>query len=217
MDDQRTVLTRRITFAEDWLARARRQVEDGEQARGILTLLIAEAEVHRARDLGTGHADTMPVRAGQRLGPFAAVAVAVAIVATIALSHPFGPLAWSTAAAGEVSPHPIVTLSGGNDSMLRLVQAPQALERTVTVPVAVQVMVRIPASPLTVERAVDRPAGAPAPVRPTAAQPAPRRPEVPAAAALPPTVSESSALLSEAELIDLVLATERSLRRATNQ
>lgn len=216
MDNQGRDLTRRITCAEDWLARARRQVEDGEQARGILTLLIAEAEVHRARDLGTGHADAMPVRTGRRLGTFAALTVA-AVVTVIALWHPFGPLAWRTASAGEISPHPIVTLSAGTGSMLRLVQAPQPSEPTVTVPVPVQIMVRVPASPVTVERAADRQPSAPAPVRPTAAQPAPRLSEVSAAAAPPPTVPESSARLSEAELIDLVLATERSLRRTTNQ
>lgn len=218
MDDQRRDLTRRITFAEDWLSRAKRQVEYGEQARGVLSLLLAEAEVHRARDLGTGHVDTMPGRPGRKLGTFAVLASAVAVAAAIGLWQPFGPFAWGTASAGEVSPHPIVTLSAGTGSMLRMVQAPQpSLERIVTVPVVVQVMVPLPASPLTMERTAERHPGASAPVRSTAAQPAPRRAEASAATAPPPTVSENSTLLSEAELIDLVLATERSLRRTTNQ
>lgn len=216
MDKQRAALTRRITFAEDWLARARRQVEDGEQARGILTLLIAEAEVHRARDLGTGFIDAVPVRTGRRLGTFAALAAAAVVAAATALWYPFGPLGWNTASAGEVSPHPIVSLSAGTGSMLRLVQASQTVERTVTVPVAVPVIVRTPTSPLIVDHAAEQ-VRAPAPVQRTAAQPAPRRSEASAAPTPPPTGSESSTLLSEAELIDLVLATERSLRRTTNQ
>ncbi|MGQ0550683.1 MAG: hypothetical protein ACT4PY_13550 [Armatimonadota bacterium] len=223
MDDQRTILTRRITFAEDWLARARQQVEDGEQARGVLTLLLAEAEVHRARELGTGRIDAAPLCTRRTLGPAVAVAAVVTIVVAAARWRPFDPAAWAaaawtTAAAGEVSPHPIVTLSAGHSSLLALVQAPEAIERTVTIHVPVPVTVRVPASPATVQRADDRPASMSTSVRPAAAaQPAPRRSEASAAAAVPPTVSENSTLLSEAELIDLVLATERSLRRATNQ
>ncbi len=217
MDDQRTALTERITFAEDWLARARQQMEGGEQTRGILTLLLAEAEVHRARELGTGWTAPRPRSATRTLGPIAAVAAAAVIVGAVALWRPVGPAAWSTAAAGEDPPPPVVSLSAGTGALLRLVQAPEAIERTITVPVAVRIMVRVPSSPAHAELAADTRASAPAPARIAAGQPAPRRSEASAAATVPGGGTETSPLLSEAELIDLVLATERSLRRSTNQ
>ncbi|MGH2404898.1 MAG: hypothetical protein ACRDGN_10595 [bacterium] len=217
MDNQRAVLTERITFAEDWLARARRQVDDGEQARGILTLLLAEAEVHRARELGTGRPGARTARGGWAFGPVAAVVSAAVIVGAVALWRPFEPAGRSAAAAGEVSPHPIVTLAAGTGTLLNLVRAPEEIRRTVTVLVPVRVTVSVPASLVTAEPA-NRHVAATAPVRPAAvAQPAQRGPEAAAVVAVPPVAPETSALLSEAELIDLVLATERSLRRTTNQ
>jgi hypothetical protein len=221
MDDQGKALTRRITLAEDWLARARRQVEEGERARGVLTLLLAEAEVHRAREAGM-EARALPPRPAPSLrAPVAGVLAAATIVAAVALWRPFVPASPSSAEAGEVSPYRIVTLAAGTGTLLGLVQVQAAPEERV-------VIVSVPppgdrtrsASPSPVASPQSRRA-APASLPGTAKHVAPGRTEpslvAPATSVASPGAVETPALLSEADLIDLVLAAERSLRRSSNQ
>ncbi len=222
MEDRRAVLTDRITFAEDWLARARRQVQDGHRTRGVLTLMLAEAEVHRARELGMhGAGSPSPRRAWLRVAALVAAVggVAVGVWHPFAPGGPAGPLALRDAAAHETSSPPVVVLEGGTGALLRLVQAPDApVERTVTVPVLVRAAITQPAA-LLEPAAPAAPAAQLASAPPAAVtQAAPRRPDArPVTVAPPSAVTEAPVLLSEAELIDLVLAAERSLRRSANQ
>lgn len=215
-------LSERITFAEDWLARARRQLEQGETARGNLTLLLAEAEVHRARELGMSGERGRPALSPGR------VAVGILTVAALAAAM------WANGLQPAATPQPadsssavIVTLSEGRGSLLELVRAPavadaktddrgrparakaaQAQVRTVVgrpLPSALEPVVVASPPPLK-----------PEPV-PSAAAAPPAPPSPPATADTPaPAVAQPSAppVVSEANLIDLVLATERSLRRA---
>jgi hypothetical protein len=119
--------------------------------------------------------------------------------------------------ARDTSSVPVVVLDGETGSMLRLVQSPQdPVERTVIKPV----IFRIAAPSAPVVALVPAPPSAPA----AALTPAPRpqaptavTPAVAPAATTPvppaPAAAPAPMLLSEADLIELVLAAERSLRR----
>jgi hypothetical protein len=222
MGNDRTGLTERITFAEDWLDRARQQIEDGDLNRGTLTLILAEAEVHRAREVTmTAPVSTVPARgrvhvhaAGMVIGALAlAAAVVVASAAVLQFKTPVQ--------ARDLAPVSIVRLSAGTGEMLSIVVAPEpVVERTVEkriilrvpVPVAVAVRDDRPIAPVLSEASP----AAPLAVTPRVAASA-VVPVAPASITAAPVVAPAPALLNEADVIDLVLAAERSLRRSAKQ
>jgi hypothetical protein len=220
MKHDQAQLSERITNAEDWLARARRQLEQGETARGTLTLLLAEAEVHHAREIGMGAA---PVRA-----PLPRMHAAIGMLTVVALAAAI----WASGiqpatvpqSTADASSTTIVTLSDGHGRLLELVQpsavADAKIDENQELPVKVRV-VRVPvrsimtppvlsAAPVL---AISRPPVKPEPEPVIAAAPVPPSPPAaaPASAAAQPG---SPPVVSDANLIDLVLAAERSLRRA---
>ncbi len=81
-----------IRHAEGWLRRARADCGRGEARRAVLRLLLAEAEIRRARE-SEGGADLHPVsRPGRSLwAVLGAVAAAGVVLAAIALVRPFAP------------------------------------------------------------------------------------------------------------------------------
>jgi len=200
----------RIAFAEQWLQRARGQVSGGQLTRGVLTLVLADAEVHHAMEVAG-----LPGRPARHLRPALAVLL-VGLVVAVALG-----LARSAAgpapSAVDAGP-PVLRLAGPGDDLLRITAPPAVVPAaTVTTPRAA---VR-PAAPLTV---TNTPAGVPAPpavasMPPASPPPAPTvvtaaadgGPAPPASAGIgsvPPPVT----VLSPGDLIDLVLAAERALR-----
>lgn len=205
----------RIGFAERWLERAKGQVVAGNLTRGLLTLVLADAEVHHALEVaGSEHVRrpaVRPVLAPVALAMTALVAVAAMALATDRRSEPV---------ATESAP-PIVALSGPAGALLDLVSsvspAPSvtAAARTPAPPAAGR---RVRARTLAQERsaapAMQQPIARPASVlvsAPTelgAGQPA----SSPAPAAAVPTVPSTVPQLTAGDLIDLVLAAERALR-----
>jgi hypothetical protein len=209
MDARRTTLAERIGFAEDWVIRARRQIQDGDLAHGTLTLLLAQAELRRAREVGT------PGPGAVR--PWAVVALGLAVVAAVALVEFPGHAPLSAQTETPV----IVRLPEGTGALLQLVAAPEPpapAERVVVraqaparPPVRASVQAPVPQSEAASSVGVRVRAAAP-PVPAPAAPPAPAA-AAPAAAAPAPPVT----LLSAADVIDLVLAAERSLRRPADR
>lgn len=211
-------LTQQLTYAEDWLARARQQVDQGQHARGALTLLLAEAELQRAREQVMASAARTTSTRTRWTGAGMAGLTAAAFIG-LAL------LVWAVAPRGfvahDTSSVPVVVFEGETGSMLRMVQSPQApVERTVIKPVIFRVATPqappaalvpvVPPAPAPALAPANRPQ-APAVVTPTMA-PAATTPAPPVSTAAP-----APPLLSEADLIELVLAAERSLRRAAGQ
>ncbi|MDR7418820.1 MAG: hypothetical protein QN178_07900 [Armatimonadota bacterium] len=219
MNEQRITLTDRIAYAEDWLDRARRRLNDGEVAEGALALVLAEAELQRARE--ANGAGCVTAGAGPRKSWIAWTALgtlglaAAVAVATVVLLHPSLPGDPSDAA-------PVVRLSAATGEMLHLVTPPEpAVERTVVEPRVVHVRVPVPvpvAVPVVTAQPVVPVVKAPAPVRPEPATARADAPPVPAPAVAPASTPPVATLsLTDAEVIDMVLAAERSLRRTGNQ
>ena len=220
MQDQ-TDLSERIAYAEDWLARARRQLEHGDKTRTALTLLLAEAEVHYAREIGLG---SLPARRGYPWVHGAIGVLAVAgLIAGVWLSTPLPAAFVPTADA----PWPtVVALSEGTGSLLHLVQAPPSPVESRTAEDAgfrmrpSHPMVRSAEPPRAVVIAAPAVTVTPPVVKLQAPAPVVAAPAVtavpPAPAPAPAVVQQqpAPAVLSEADLIDLVLAAERSLRRS---
>lgn len=205
MEQDTKGLTERISFAEGWLARARQQVETGHHERGMLTLVLAAAEVRLARE--AGGPTVRPQPEGRALSGW--IATGVATLCAAALVFLVVPRVDGPADVHSGQAPPVVVLSGGTGAKLDLVTAPPpAVERTVTrtifvrVPVMVKESAARQAAPAS---AVSRPAVRHAPAGPLLPPPAPA---VAVGSTAPPPV-----LLSEADVIELVLAAERSLRR----
>ncbi len=227
MGDDRTVLTERIAYAESWLDRARRHIEDGDIDRGTLTLILAEAEVHRAREAGRSVSPpSPPTRSTRRLrGAGAAIAVlaaaAVLVAASVVALKDNAPVE-----ARDVAPAPVVRLSASVGDMLRMVVAPEPVtERTIERTIERRVILRVPV-PVEIPARDDRPA------RPVLTVPQGAAPQAPApqvavsttvsaapapAPAVAPAAAPAPVVLNEADVIDLVLAAERSLRRSAKQ
>lgn len=217
MDERRTNLTDRISFAEGWLDRARRQIRDGQVAHGTLTMMLAEAELHRARegDLPLTGAARMPSAPRPRAlwaaaGVLAAAAAAlVAVIVTVPFQAPV--------TTDDAAP-PIVTLAGGTGEMFRIITVPgPVVERTVVrsqiIHLAAPLSRRaVPPASVSTQPAVHVAPAAPPSERPTSQAP-PAAPDVAAA----PVPAAKLSLLSDADVIELVLAAERSLRRSANQ
>src|SRR5688572_28655366 len=102
-------MIRHIGFAERWLARARAECTRGHVVRGALTLLLAEAEVHHAREAVTPDAPAADMvartpRCNRSL--VAATALMIGVVAVILASGAgSGPLVVEDNAS---SPAPVV-------------------------------------------------------------------------------------------------------------
>ncbi len=78
-----------IGYAERWLRRARADYEHGDLRRVVLRLLLAEAEIRRARESGVAIADLPPRRpASVPWAILVPVAAACLIVAGYALIRP---------------------------------------------------------------------------------------------------------------------------------
>ncbi|MBM3470579.1 MAG: hypothetical protein FJX73_07290 [Armatimonadetes bacterium] len=206
MEQDNKGLTERISFAENWLARARQQVEDGHRERGLLTLVLAAAEVRLAREAGGPAARLRPDR--RALSGWIAAGMTVLSAATLiflVVPRTAGP---TDVHSGQAPP--VVFLSGGTGAMLDLVTVPPpAAEKTVTRTIIVRV-------PVTITKgAAPQAAPATAPSRP-AARHVPAGPPLPspATAVTAGSTAPPPALLSEADMIELVLAAERSLRRS---
>jgi len=178
-------LVRQIGFAERWLVRAKQEVSAGNRARSVLNLLLAEAEVHHARET------TAPAREMVLPRPAPLVTVlGIAFLAALLLAVPvlLAPPDFSTEVATTAAVIRFKQQVGSTLALIPVVAAPA--------PPAVQTSPVAPAAP----RAVPRPA-----LRPAAPRLASARPVVIIAAPPPPLVSDT-------DLIDLVLAAERSLR-----
>ena len=215
------ILTR-ISFAERWLQRAREECLDGDVGRGLLTLVMADAEVRRLLQLAVPPAPRP--RASMR--PAVVVAAGVLIAALAALQ--LGVLA-PRAPVESAGLAPGLTLRPGTGTLLKPLQvqqlprvvAPQVPVRAVAPP-AKPARVRVPgASPAALVRAPSPPA---APVRLPAIQPTPlpAPAAAPAAAASPspspvPAASQAdpaASTVSLADLLDLVIVADRTLRRS---
>ncbi|MDR7521432.1 MAG: hypothetical protein QN168_03100 [Armatimonadota bacterium] len=221
MADRRTTLHDRIALAEGWLDRARQQLEDGRVAHGALTLMLAEAELQRAREArlpvllaAARRRPRPPLWRSAALG----LGVAVAMLGAVAL------MAMRTPPVADAHDGPtIVRLSGASGQMLRMVTIPSPAPEPLVVERTVirSVVVRVPVREATRDRpparppAVSAPAAAVSPGAPPAAVVPP--PAGPVPASVTPVTPPAPTLLSEAEVIDLVLAAERSLRRSASQ
>src|SRR2546427_13044079 len=72
----------RIGFAQRWLDRAKRQCTDGNLPRSVLTLVLADAEVHHALEAAGG-----PARAQtRRMTPAAFLLLGAALVSALLLA-----------------------------------------------------------------------------------------------------------------------------------
>ena len=209
------ILTR-IGFAERWLQRAREECLEGDVARGLLTLVLADAEVRRVLQLAVAPAP----RFRSRLGPALVVGAGLIITAVFALQ--LGVLAIGAAPVESAGLAPGLMLRPGTGALLEPLEAigPQEPARDLAAPAT-----PAPAPPAAAGRAaapqrarlssppsfhqaaapivlVTAPAPAPAPPSPG---PAP----VPAASTPAPP-----AALSGVDLLDLVIVADRTLRRS---
>lgn len=95
MAEERERICAHVKAAKDWLGRAESSLEKEEDVRGGLNLMLAEAELQRARE----------TRKGKRFARFVAPALAVLLaLGGITLQRSAEP----TAAPAEKSPAPIV-------------------------------------------------------------------------------------------------------------
>lgn len=218
-------IVERIGFAERWLDRARTQIGGGNVARGALTLVLADAEVRHALEVA-GLRSARP-----RRGAAAAVAAALLLIAAgaalVFLPRGTAPLAGERAAFSAAPERPVVTLGVHTGMLLRIVGAPHPEAAPPAARSAPGRPLRAAPAPTPVPRLSARPEPRPAPVTvaprpgpspvPVTAAPLPAAPQAPEAAAqpvtvVPPTVQAAPLTLTAGELIDLVLAAERTLR-----
>ena len=95
MAEEREKICAHVKAAKDWLGRAESSLEKAEDVRGGLNLMLAEAELQRARE----------TRKGKRFARFLAPALAVLLaLGGVALQRSAEP----TASSAEKSPAPIV-------------------------------------------------------------------------------------------------------------
>lgn len=188
---RRDHLAHQIGFAERWLRRAQEEVAQGDLGRSQLTLMLAEAEVHHARSGGAAlqRAATRPSALFTILG---AAGLAAALLAGLTAALP------QTDVTGFLpSSPPVIRFRqpvGSTLAMLPMAVAPAVLTQATSAPPQVPVITGAP-----------RRLGA---RRPTVRAAAPTR-STPVDAPAPVVVPQ---LVSDGDLIDLVLAAERSLR-----
>lgn len=195
----------RIGFAEQWLARARGEVTDGRLARGVLTMVLAQAEVHHAMEIAGAPVSSrrrhaLPVIA---IGALAAVVLVTAVRFALPAPPP----------SVEAGP-PIVRLAAPVGELLNLaIMPPPAPAPVVVEPstpkagrsVPIRASIRASAPQAVTSAAPPVPAVSAPP--PAASQSAPPPTAVPAPAALP-----EGEIVSAGDLIDLVLIAGAALR-----
>lgn len=187
---RRDHLAHHIGFAERWLSRAKQEIAQGDLGRSLLTLLLAEAEVHHARS-GTAAREAALPRPSAAVTILGATALAAAILAGLAAALPRGDVAAALSSSPSVIrfKQPV----GSTLALISLVVAPAPPTQAISAPP--QVVAAARASRTPIRRLPARTAGP--------SRPAPASAPVPAAAPV---------LVSDGDLIDLVLAAERSLR-----
>lgn len=206
--DQQVI--KRIGFAERWLDRAKRQYQDGDVPRGLLTLVLASAEMTHAIRLAHPAIST-------RRRWAVPVAVAAAATAIVILAFAGWPLGMPAPASSAPAPI-VVTLSNRIGTLLELVEAPPDPAALAPVPQhAFPQVTRRPAAGVErFARGTERLAvSASAPVEPVSVRAVQKQAPSPAPAAgpvIPPAGTIADYSLSDEELIDLVLAAERTLR-----
>jgi len=189
-------LLARIGFAERWLGRARAQCAEGNVARSVLTLVLADAEVHHALE-----AVGMPVRSRpRRAGSVALVLAAAALASGLLLA---GRRPTDAGPAVATPAPPVVRLASSSGALL------EAFLPSVAVPAPPSHRSGSPAPSATAG-----PVGA-LRVAPVLAPPleAPRAAGSSGVAGGTPTVSSGPAHISTPDLIDLMLTAERVMRQ----
>ncbi|MBI2246791.1 MAG: hypothetical protein HYU65_02465 [Armatimonadetes bacterium] len=205
--DQQVI--KRIGFAERWLDRAKRQYQDGDVPRGLLTLVLASAEMTHAIRLAHPAISTRR----RWVVPVAAAAAATAIVLLALAGRPL----WMPAPASSAPAPIVVTLSNRVGTLLELVEAPpDPSAAPVPQHASPQVTRRSVAGVKRSARDTERLAVfATIPVEPVSVRVVQKQVPSPAPAAgpvIPPAGTIVDYSLSDEELIDLVLAAERILR-----
>jgi hypothetical protein len=218
------ILTR-ISFAERWLQRAREECLDGDVGRGLLTLVMADAEVRRLLQLAVPPAP----RARASMRPAVVVAAGVLIAGLAALQLGVLALRAPVESAGLA---PGLTLRAGTGALLEPLQvqqpakviAPQVPVRASAPPVTparVRVPGAKPAAPVRAPSPPVAPARLPS-IQPSQPSPVPAPAAAPAAPASPAPSPEPAASQAEpadstvslADLLDLVIVADRTLRRS---
>ena len=219
------ILTR-INFAERWLQRAREECLDGDVGRGLLTLVLADAEVRRLLQLAVPPA---PRPRWRRLSVVAGIAGLV-IAAAVALQ--FGVPALRAASVDPAALAPSLSLRADTGALLLPLEVDRSEEampivRTAPSTVSPQRVRTAPVPARPVLGSVAQRPAAPATITVSAPQPAVSRviPSSPApetstpapAPAAGPTVTPApaaNATLSVADLLDLVIVADRTLRKS---
>jgi hypothetical protein len=212
-----TPVITRIGFAERWLHRAKAQCADGDVTGGLLTLSLANAEVRFALEAGGWPEPRGAVRLqpGRRWLPWLLLAAAAVVSAWT-----FRP-AGVPADAGIVDGPPVVRFSSTIGTVLAAVSvpsAPPASER-VTRPDVHPRGQQTATRPAPRQAVAPRPRVAAVPAVPaatTAVRAAPAGTTsvltTPAPAAAPTPSPVTPFVLSEVDLIDMVLAANQALR-----
>lgn len=223
VEAQDTQVVARIGFAERWLHRARTQCAEGDVSGGLLTLALADAEVRYALEVGgwrPAAPDTAPSRRRRLGGVLAAAAAAVVGVIWVSLPGP-GPTA-----AGAFDGPPVIRFASTTGTLLSVVPVP-SMEPGPRPGVAVAGeqrprnairtgVTRLPA-PVTMPAAAPASTARAGPAAPPAAQPAsastaPSSSAGQLTAPAPVAGAPTPFVLSEADLIDMVLAASRALQ-----
>jgi len=111
-------LLRHLRHAEEWLGRARRDYRRGDPRSAVLRLMLAEAEVRRAREIGTRSAATQSAprawRGAAALAAGAGVVAAAACAAFLAGVRlaPAGPPAARVGPPASI-PYDVIRLDAG--------------------------------------------------------------------------------------------------------
>ncbi|MDQ7842466.1 MAG: hypothetical protein QN141_03275 [Armatimonadota bacterium] len=226
MNGQRTgqEVVSRIGYAEQWLRRAKGQVAGGHLKRGVLTLVLADAEVRHAIEMAG--LPPRPARPTVGVLPVLGLSLAAALVLGLART------AVAPAPGAVETGPPILRLSLSGD-LLRPIAVPVktapavgtapdlrptrprvlSAARTVVPPPASAPRRPAPGTPVPASGRPSPPAVPPAATAPSADAAAPSPAPTAAPATVPAaTTSPAGMILSSDDLIDLVLAAERALR-----
>lgn len=191
----------RIGFAERWLYRAKRHYGDGDATRGLLSVVLADAEMRYALETGGMNLKASPRRLWL---PALLLAGALAVLAAVTTNWLLPP----PAASGGAAAPPIFRLTSPVGMWLNLVQAASTVNITPRSQGSRSAVGRSAVRPATVRPAPSTAVRAAPSVSSTVALIA--SPSEPAlVVAVPPAVS-----LSTADLIDLAISADRTLRRA---
>lgn len=185
----------RIGFAERWLTRARHQCAEGNLARSVLTLVLADAEVHHALE-SVGVAARAPARRSTLMALL--LTMAVASVLLLLLRWPM-----DAGSVPTVPAPPVVRLSSTSGVLL------EAMVPPLQTPAGPQAAMDSAGQTATAGSVLVRRR---APAAPGKALEAPRVMQ-PSGDPRGRLAASSSAHISMSELIDLMLTAERVLRR----